>query len=237
VLTPNRLLAIFLFLLLPAAALADSFDARVIGITDGRTLTVLKDGQPLKLYLNGLSVPEGKQPFGDKSRQALSGLVYDKTVTVHAAGHDRNRQILADVVVGGVSVNKQMIQSGMAYHDRLSSTDTALANAEIAAQKSRVGMWSQPDAAVPWEYRQEQSRSSTIIGGSGGQIGPGAVTISGGGAAVGVSAGSQSGSSTYTTRVIPPSGAAAGGQTTIQTYDITPPSWPTTGRRSTLKQK
>ena len=39
------------------AAVADSFTAKVIGVSDGDTLSVLRDGKPVKIRLHGVDAP------------------------------------------------------------------------------------------------------------------------------------------------------------------------------------
>ena len=57
-----------------------SFRARVVGITDGDTVTVLDEqNQQHTIRLAEIDAPERGQPWGDRSRQALSALVFSKT--------------------------------------------------------------------------------------------------------------------------------------------------------------
>ena len=69
---------------------ADTFFGRVVGVADGDTVTVLDAGrQQHKIRLGGIDAPEKAQPFGEKSKQNLSRLVFGKDVRVEWAKRDR----------------------------------------------------------------------------------------------------------------------------------------------------
>lgn len=51
-------------------ALAD-FTGRVVGITDGDTVRVMRDGAAVKIRLHGIDAPESGQPFGTKSKNVF----------------------------------------------------------------------------------------------------------------------------------------------------------------------
>jgi micrococcal nuclease len=59
------------------ASIADTISGRVIGISDGDTITVLESGnKQTRVRLAQIDAPESHQDFGQASKQALSGLVY-----------------------------------------------------------------------------------------------------------------------------------------------------------------
>jgi len=63
-----------IFLLLPGVVAAQDFTGKVVGVTDGDTLTVLHNGRGEKIRLHGVDCPEGGQPFGAKTEPSLDGL-------------------------------------------------------------------------------------------------------------------------------------------------------------------
>lgn len=68
-------LCVGLLLLLNHLAFAAELTGRVVGITDGDTLTLLNDvRQQVRVRLAGIDTPESRQPYGSRSRQALSDL-------------------------------------------------------------------------------------------------------------------------------------------------------------------
>ena len=83
------LLAVLLALLV-GNSLAQSLVGRVVGVTDGNTVTLLVDGRVQhKIRLSGIDAPEKAQPFGNRAKQRLSSLVYGKTVTAVGTKQDR----------------------------------------------------------------------------------------------------------------------------------------------------
>jgi endonuclease YncB( thermonuclease family) len=99
----------------PAAAI--EFFGKVVGVTDGDTLTVLTtQWQQHRVRLSGIDAPERRQAFGQVSKQHLSDLGYDKTVSVVFHKRDRYQRILGEVLVNGADVGLNQIQSGLAWH-------------------------------------------------------------------------------------------------------------------------
>ena len=76
-------------------ARADLLQGRVVGITDGDTLTVLDAQQRMhKIRLAGMDAPEREQAFGQRAKQHLSNLVFGQDVEVVWHKHDRYQRIV-----------------------------------------------------------------------------------------------------------------------------------------------
>ena len=66
-----------LLFLVTFQAQAAGLSGRVVSITDGDTFTLLTtDKQQVKIRLAEIDAPESSQPYGNKSKQVLSGLVF-----------------------------------------------------------------------------------------------------------------------------------------------------------------
>ena len=79
----QKALVFCLLLTLSLKICADVLIGKVVGITDGDTITVLEaDKTEHKVRLMGIDAPESKQDFGNQSKQALSNYIYQKEVTV-----------------------------------------------------------------------------------------------------------------------------------------------------------
>ena len=131
--------------LIGAPARADWVTGRVVTITDGDTLTVLTaQRQQHRVRLSGIDAPERRQAFGQVSKQHLSDLVYDKTVTVVFHKRDRYKRILGQVLVNGADAGLDQIETGMVWHykryEREQSTEdrVAYARAEETARAERA---------------------------------------------------------------------------------------------------
>ena len=135
-------------------ACADTFNALVVGITDGDTIKVLKDDkEQIKVRLVEIDAPEKKQAFGNRSRQTLSDYCFNKIATLTDKGQDRYGRTLAHVNCNGVDVNAELVKVGMAWvYDRY-VTDRSLYALQDAAKAARRGLWADPDPVPPWEWR------------------------------------------------------------------------------------
>ena len=73
-----------------SSAYAADFQAKVIHITDGDTITVLNDSnKQIKIRLNGIDCPEKAQAYGNKAKQFTKDLVGGQTVTIQVYDTDR----------------------------------------------------------------------------------------------------------------------------------------------------
>jgi endonuclease YncB( thermonuclease family) len=87
---PKTILAVslILFLCVPPA-LAKQVFGKIISVADGDTITVLVDRTQMKVRLAEIDAPEKRQPFGTRAKQAMSELVFGKTVGVVTVDRDR----------------------------------------------------------------------------------------------------------------------------------------------------
>ncbi|PKO77723.1 MAG: nuclease [Betaproteobacteria bacterium HGW-Betaproteobacteria-15] len=139
---------------------AQSIQGLVVSIADGDTLTVL-DAQKVqhKIRLAGIDTPERRQPFGQRAREALSTLVFQKVVLVLTEKKDRYGRWVGKVISDGRDVNLVLVVDGWAWHYKKyageqSSSDRLLyASAEEDARSQRSGLWSDPYAIPPWDWR------------------------------------------------------------------------------------
>jgi len=136
---------------------AQSLHGKVVGIADGDTLTLLlPDHTQKRVRLAGIDAPESKQPYGQKSRQALAEMVFGKDVAVRVVDTDRYGRWVADVYAGAGHVNAEMVRGGYAWVYREFARDPKLFAAEEEARSARRGIWGLPGAErmPPWEWRK-----------------------------------------------------------------------------------
>lgn len=151
-------------LLLPLQASADTLTGHVVGVTDGDTITLLDASREQhKIRLAGIDAPEKKQAFGQRSKEALSDLAFDKDLTVEWSKKDRYGRVIGKLInKRGQDLNLEQVRSGLAWHYKKyekeqSPEDRRLyAAAEDAARAKRVGVWSEPNPVAPWDYRKEK---------------------------------------------------------------------------------
>lgn len=141
----------------PSATVDATFRGRVVGVTDGDTLTVLDDAKRQHtIRLAEIDAPERGQPWGDRSRQRLSALTFGKTVSVMQTDTDRYGRTVARVFADGEDINRTMVADGAARIYPRYLTDQALVATERRARQARAGLWSLGDGqtVAPWEWRR-----------------------------------------------------------------------------------
>jgi endonuclease YncB( thermonuclease family) len=151
----------FWILIIPAlASYAGTLTGYVVGISDGDTLTVLDAShKQYKIRLAGIDAPEKAQPFGDRSKQSLAAMAFNKNVTVEWNKLDRYGRTVGKVVVNGKDANLEQVRTGMAwwyrdYAKEQSPADRGLyEQAEINAKARHVGLWSDKEPIPPWDFR------------------------------------------------------------------------------------
>src|SRR5438046_3043895 len=77
---------------------AEIIGGRVVGISDGDTITLLDAGKvQYKIRLGGIDAPERGQPFGNVSRQHMAELAFDKQAKADCYKIDRYKRLVCTV--------------------------------------------------------------------------------------------------------------------------------------------
>lgn len=147
-------------LLATLAAAADTtlHIGRVVGVTDGDTLTLLSGRKQIKVRLADIDAPERKQPFGRRAGETLSALAFDKQARVVEVDTDRYGRLVGRVYVGAVDVNAELVRQGMAWVYRKYAKDPALYEFERTARAKRRGLWHDTEPVPPWEWRSAKRK-------------------------------------------------------------------------------
>ena len=159
-----------LLLILALSAHAETLTGRVVGVADGDTVTVLDANyQQHKIRLQGIDAPEKAQPFGKRSKQSLSRMVFGKNVRVEWDKHDKYKRIVGKGWVQPEScpscpmtldAGHTQITVGLAWWYRKYANEQAPADrgayefSEQEAKAKRVGLWRDSDTVPPWEWRR-----------------------------------------------------------------------------------
>ena len=86
--------------------MAQEHIGRVVGVSDGDTITILNDRkQQIKVRLAEIDTPESAQPYGSRAKQELSRLVYGKTVSVKVQDTDRYGRKVGRVYTDAISMS------------------------------------------------------------------------------------------------------------------------------------
>jgi endonuclease YncB( thermonuclease family) len=142
---------------------AAQLNGKVVGISDGDTITLLDDRQVQhKIRLAGIDAPEKKQAFGEKSKQALSDCAYGKPAVVDYDKKDKYGRTVGKVLVDGKDCNIRQISLGLAWHYKKYANEQhavdreAYAMQEQTAKEQRLGLWAEQTAMAPWDYRKQK---------------------------------------------------------------------------------
>ena len=150
---------LLLLLLLSLHSLAAEIAGKVVGVTDGDTITVLDTtNTQYRIRLDRIDAPERRQAFGAKSKQFLSSLIFEKNVRIIYEKKDRYGRILGIVFLGENEINLTMIQHGMAWHYSHYDNTERYAAAEREARQKKIGLWIDPNPISPYIFRQGQKK-------------------------------------------------------------------------------
>lgn len=156
-----------------AAHAAEPRTCLVVGVSDGDTITA-RCGDPgayeqLRVRIAGIDAPEKAQPFGQRAKEAMSGLVYGKPARLECYKTDRYGRSVCNIFVAPASAPSgpltldaglAMVTQGMAWWYRSfarEQTPEARGQYEFAeseARAKRVGLWSDREPVAPWEWRK-----------------------------------------------------------------------------------
>jgi len=153
---PNRkiFLPLFAFVLLsiPLFSLAaDTFTGKVVGVSGGDTISVMRGDRSVKVRLHGIDCPEKKQAFGTRAKQFTSDLAFGKEVTVRIQTTDRYGRIVGMVILpDGKNLNWELVGTGFArWYRKYAPDDRILERLEAEARADK-------NPIPPWEWRKMQ---------------------------------------------------------------------------------
>ena len=133
-----------------------SYEARVIAVSDGDTITVKLNRRKQKIRLFGVDCPEKLQPYGKAATMLTQQLAFKKLVRVIPMHKDRYGRMVAYVnLPGGKRLNYELVSSGLAWWaQKYAPKEMRLALCEIRARMKNRGLWQDADPIPPWEYRK-----------------------------------------------------------------------------------
>ena len=87
-----------------------------MGVTDGDTISVMRDGRAVRVRLEGIDCPENGQDFSQSAKRFTSDMAFGKEATIEVRDVDRYGRLVARVQVGGEDVSLALVQAGLAWH-------------------------------------------------------------------------------------------------------------------------
>jgi micrococcal nuclease len=139
---------------------ASTWDAYVVGIEDGNTISVStksgSDEADTVLLFYGIEAPSMSQPFGPEARAYLMRMMpQGSKVGVEPVGQLESGAITALVQVGGDSVNYKLVMEGLAWVDRQKCRAIFCRRwliQEHQAVLDRRGIWGLNIGTPPWQW-------------------------------------------------------------------------------------
>ena len=127
-------------------------------IIDGDTVVIVDDTVQYKVRLAQIDTPERGQPWSNKSRQALSSLIFGKVIEVRDIDIDRYGRTVGDVWFGNSWINAALVKSGNAWVFEKYLRDPVLLEYQREAVEQRLGLWQLPEAErlPPWLWRRNE---------------------------------------------------------------------------------
>jgi endonuclease YncB( thermonuclease family) len=138
--------------------LPEQFFGRVVGVTDGDTLSVLYGSGEVRVRLSGIDCPEKGHAYGTRAKLFTSQAAFGRNVTVQVVDHDRYGRVVGEVILpDGMNLNHELLRAGLAWWYRQYSSDWELAGLEAQARAEHRGLWSDASPIPPWEYRKRRA--------------------------------------------------------------------------------
>ncbi|HRI04813.1 MAG TPA: thermonuclease family protein [Pyrinomonadaceae bacterium] len=155
----SYLLVLVLFAILVSGNIVSAqrtFPGEVIGIVDGRTVTIKISSGQVNVQLQYIDVPDNVPQMQTMVKEHLRALAVGKMIEY------RPRNLMSDRTIGqlwsnGVDLSQQMLRDGAAWlvPSQLSGQERTefdlYAATEAAAKNEKLGIWSAVDLKPSWE--------------------------------------------------------------------------------------
>lgn len=169
----GRVIAVCL-LLIPAGVRGGTLAGRVVGISDGDSLTVLDAGRTRHLIrLAGIDAPEQGQPFGKRAKENLSRLAVGQAARVDWNKRDRYGRLVGTLWVASpdtpcrgqpdcpktLDAGLAQLAAGLAWYYRKYGHELDPQRggqyefAEQEARARKAGLWRDAKPVPPWDWR------------------------------------------------------------------------------------
>lgn len=144
---------LLLLLLIPFAFLSQ-ITAKVVGIKDGDTVVVLDENNTqTTLRLAEVDCPESGQPFGKNAKQFTSDQIFGKMIKYVTTDVDRYGRTIAKIYYDEKYLSAELIKNGLGWWYFRYSKNKSLGVMQDKASKEKIGLWSDPNALAPWDWR------------------------------------------------------------------------------------
>ena len=152
-------------------------DVNVVAVADGDSLTVRdSNGVSHDVRVAGIDAPEHGQPYGQQAKSSLTRMALGAEARMEWTERDGYGRFVAKVWVvpadrpcqtascpRTLDVGLAQVISGLAWHYKKYERDQSVqdryryADAETEARARGLGLWKDPAATPPWDWRRGSS--------------------------------------------------------------------------------
>ncbi len=160
------MILILILILTPASLWA--WQGKVVGVSDGGTITVSHDGKNEKVRLYGIYCPEHRQDFSREAKEFTSKMVFGEIVEVKPMDTDRYGRTVGMVSIDEKSLNEELVRAGLAwvYTDYCrESFCRRWKKFQEDARRTKLGLWSLPNPVPPWDRSMRRSKEANYLHG------------------------------------------------------------------------
>ena len=129
----------------------------VTHVSDGDSVWIRPErgGAPKAVRLRGIDAPEICQRHGQAAREALAGQVLHRPVVLQLRGRDSYQRLLGELATPRLKdVGAWMVSQGHAWSPGYRGRSGPYAKQQARARAEHRGLWRQPGAMAPRNFRQ-----------------------------------------------------------------------------------
>jgi len=132
---------------------------RVLHIIDGDTLTLSRDGRPIRARLTAVDAPELAQPSGPAARAGLQQFCAAAAIYWRCIDSDRYDRQIGDLTTpDGRRASVELARAGLAWHyAHFAPRDFQVRDAAECAKMAHIGLWADANPIAPWDYRHQRT--------------------------------------------------------------------------------
>lgn len=131
------------FLFIHTFVLAEEYSGKVITVTAGDSLSVMRGAKPEKIRLYGILCPREGQPFEAEAKQMTMYECYSQLVNVQVASRvGANKTYAVIILPDGRSLNDKLLKAGYAWWDKSRApNEESLRVLQEDARINKRGIW------------------------------------------------------------------------------------------------
>jgi endonuclease YncB( thermonuclease family) len=157
--------ALFLILLTVIPCRGWAWSGKVVNVASGELITVVRNGELLKVVLYGIDCPEEEQPFSHEAKQFTAKMAMGKSAEIEQIREDKQGRIVAIVAVERRLLNEEIVKAGLGWvygyscNWPICETWKAL---QLRAKLDKRGLWQETEPTAPWVFRRKRSRDTGV---------------------------------------------------------------------------